>query len=56
MKIAITAVSDEGLVSKVAQHFGKAPYLILVEIEDGKPVERPGIQVKLTFKLDSLKP
>lgn len=35
MKIAITAETSQGLDSQVAQHFGHAPYFILVDIEDG---------------------
>lgn len=36
MKIAITAESNNGLDSPVAQHFGHAPFFILVEIENGE--------------------
>ncbi len=35
MKIAITAETSQGLDSQVAQHFGHAPYFILVELENG---------------------
>ncbi len=35
MKIAITAESNQGLDSQVAQHFGHAPYFVLVEVENG---------------------
>ncbi|MGB5736906.1 MAG: NifB/NifX family molybdenum-iron cluster-binding protein [Thiohalocapsa sp.] len=35
MKIAITAETSQGLDSQVAQHFGHAPYFILVDIENG---------------------
>lgn len=35
MKIAITAESSQGLDSQVAQHFGHAPYFIVVDIENG---------------------
>ncbi|MBK1717365.1 NifB/NifX family molybdenum-iron cluster-binding protein [Thiocystis violacea] len=35
MKIAITAETSQGLDSQVAQHFGHAPYFILVDIEEG---------------------
>jgi len=35
MKIAITADTDQGLASPVAQHFGHAPYFVLVELQDG---------------------
>ena len=36
MKIAITAENNNGLESLVAQHFGHAPYFILVDVEDGQ--------------------
>lgn len=35
MKIAITAETDQGLASPVAQHFGHAPYFVLVRMEGG---------------------
>ncbi|MBK1617605.1 dinitrogenase iron-molybdenum cofactor biosynthesis protein [Lamprobacter modestohalophilus] len=35
MKIAITAETDAGLESPVAQHFGHAPYFVLAEVENG---------------------
>lgn len=35
MKIAITAETDAGLESPVAQHFGHAPYFVLADIADG---------------------
>jgi predicted Fe-Mo cluster-binding NifX family protein len=34
MKIVITAESNNGLESMVAQHFGHAPFFILVDIKD----------------------
>jgi predicted Fe-Mo cluster-binding NifX family protein len=36
MKIAVTAESNNGLDSMVAQHFGHAPYFILVDVENGE--------------------
>jgi predicted Fe-Mo cluster-binding NifX family protein len=36
MKIAITAENNNGLEGKVAQHFGHAPYFILVDVENGQ--------------------
>jgi predicted Fe-Mo cluster-binding NifX family protein len=36
MKIAITAESNNGLDSIVAQHFGHSPYFILVDVVDGE--------------------
>jgi predicted Fe-Mo cluster-binding NifX family protein len=35
MKIAVTAETAQGLASPVAQHFGHAPYFVLVDWEDG---------------------
>ncbi len=36
MIIAVTAESNEGLESQVAQHFGHAPYFVLVDIQNGQ--------------------
>lgn len=36
MKIAVTAESNNGLDSMVAQHFGHAPYFVLVDVENGE--------------------
>jgi len=36
MKIAVTAETNNGLDSMVAQHFGHAPYFILVDVENGE--------------------
>jgi len=36
MKIAVTAENNNGLDSLVAQHFGHAPYFILVNVENGE--------------------
>jgi len=35
MKIAITAETDQGLASPVAQHFGHTPYFVLVDLQNG---------------------
>lgn len=35
MKIAVTAETSQGLDSQVAQHFGHAPYFVLVDIDAG---------------------
>lgn len=35
MKIAVTAETNQGLDSQVAQHFGHAPFFILVDVENG---------------------
>lgn len=39
MKIAVTAESNNGLDSMVAQHFGHAPYFMLVDVENGEVKE-----------------
>lgn len=36
MKIAVTAENNNGLESTVAQHFGHAPFFILVDVENGE--------------------
>jgi len=36
MKIAITAETDQGLESQVAQHFGHAPFFVLVDVENAE--------------------
>jgi len=36
MKIAVTAETDQGLDSLVAQHFGHAPYFVLAQLENGE--------------------
>lgn len=36
MKIAVTAETNNGLDSMVAQHFGHAPFFILVDMEDNE--------------------
>jgi predicted Fe-Mo cluster-binding NifX family protein len=36
MKIAVTAENNNGLESMVAQHFGHAPYFMLVDVENGE--------------------
>lgn len=36
MKIAVTAESNNGLDSTVAQHFGHALYFMLVDVENGE--------------------
>jgi predicted Fe-Mo cluster-binding NifX family protein len=43
MKIAITAESNNGLESMVAQHFGHAAYFMLVEVENGEVSATQGI-------------
>jgi predicted Fe-Mo cluster-binding NifX family protein len=42
-KIAITAESDNGLDSIVAQHFGHAPYFILADVEKGEVTRVQGV-------------
>ncbi len=36
MKIAVTAENNNGLESMVAQHFGHAPFFMLVDVENGE--------------------
>ncbi len=36
MKIAVTAENNNGLESVVAQHFGHAPFFMLVDVESGE--------------------
>lgn len=36
MKIAVTAENNNGLESLVAQHFGHAPFFMLVDVENGE--------------------
>ena len=43
MKIAVTAESNNGLESTVAQHFGHAPYFMLVDVENGEVIAMQGI-------------
>jgi len=43
MKIAVTAESNNGLESMVAQHFGHAPYFMLVEVENDEVTTTQGI-------------
>ncbi len=43
MKIAVTAENNNGLESAVAQHFGHAPYFILVDVENGEVTAVQGV-------------
>jgi predicted Fe-Mo cluster-binding NifX family protein len=43
MKIAVTAENANGLESMVAQHFGHAPFFILVDMENGEVTATQGI-------------
>ncbi len=43
MKIAVTAESNNGLDSMVAQHFGHAPFFMLVDVENGEVVAAQGV-------------
>ena len=36
MKVAVPVLMQEGLHSKISRHFGKAPYYIIIELEDDK--------------------
>jgi predicted Fe-Mo cluster-binding NifX family protein len=43
MKIAVTAESNNGLESLVAQHFGHAPFFMLADVENGEVTAVQGI-------------
>lgn len=43
MKIAVTAENNNGLESMVAQHFGHAPFFILVDTENGEVTATQGV-------------
>ena len=43
MKIAVTAENNNGLDSMVAQHFGHAPYFMLVEVENDEVSSTQGV-------------
>jgi len=43
MKIAVTAENNNGLESTVAQHFGHAPYFMLVDVENNEVTATQGV-------------
>jgi predicted Fe-Mo cluster-binding NifX family protein len=43
MKIAVTAENNDGLESVVAEHFGHAPFFMLVDVENGEVSAVQGI-------------
>jgi predicted Fe-Mo cluster-binding NifX family protein len=43
MKIAVTAENNNGLESMVAQHFGHAPFFIIVDMDNGEVSATQGI-------------
>jgi predicted Fe-Mo cluster-binding NifX family protein len=43
MKIAVTAENNNGLDSVVAQHFGHAPFFILVDVDNGEVTATQGV-------------
>lgn len=43
MKITVTAESNNGLESTVAQHFGHAPFFIMVDMENGEVTTAQGV-------------
>jgi predicted Fe-Mo cluster-binding NifX family protein len=43
MKIAVTAENNNGLESIIAQHFGHAPFFIMVDVENGEVTATEGI-------------
>ena len=44
MRIAVSAENDNGLESTVAQHFGRCPFYILIDIEDGEVKAVQGVK------------
>jgi predicted Fe-Mo cluster-binding NifX family protein len=36
MRIAVSAENNDGLQSRVSSHFGRCPYFMLVEVQDGQ--------------------
>jgi len=42
MKIAVTVENNNGLESLVAQHFGHAPFFMLVDVENGEVTAAQG--------------
>jgi predicted Fe-Mo cluster-binding NifX family protein len=43
MKIAVTAENNNGLESMVAEHFGRAPFFMLVDVQNGEVTATQGI-------------
>jgi predicted Fe-Mo cluster-binding NifX family protein len=43
MRIAVTAENNNGLESLVAQHFGHAPFFMLVDVENGAVTAVQGV-------------
>lgn len=35
MRVAISAQEDNGLESAISHHFGRCPYFVLIEVDDG---------------------
>jgi len=52
MRIAVTAETNNGLESVVAQHFGHAPFFIIVDMEDEKVKTTQGIENPFAVKHD----
>jgi len=44
MRVAIAAEDNKGLDGSVSHHFGRCPYFLLVDIEDGKVVGEQSIE------------
>jgi predicted Fe-Mo cluster-binding NifX family protein len=44
MRIAISAEDDRGLESAISFHFGRCPYFVLVDVEDGAVTEVMAVQ------------
>ena len=52
MKIAVTAETNNGLESTIAQHFGHAPFFILIDLSEGKVTSVNGIENPFAEKHD----
>lgn len=44
MRVAIAAEDNKGLDGSVSHHFGRCPYFLLVDVEDGKVVGEQSIE------------
>lgn len=53
MRIAVTASTNTGLAAPVAQHFGHAPYFVLLDVVEG---EVSGVEVVANPYLDGHRP
>lgn len=44
MKIAVAALDKNGLDAKISQHFGRCPYFIIVNVEDGEITKTEAVE------------